>query len=475
MTTPDLYDQLDFGIVLIDADERVVLCNRWMRSHARLHERPCLGQPLMQSLDTTINLRLQSAIEQALRRGHSSRLSSALHPSPLPLYDSPADTQRMRHAVDIVPVQGDHGRRSCLLQVRDMTESYRREELLRHQARQIQQSEQRLAATLEHAPIGMALSTLDGRWTYVNKALCELLGQPAQALQQRCAAELVHPLDRERHQPYEQVLRERQLSHCQTEERWTHHDGSPVWVRVTATRVDDASATPYLIQQIEPIGERKRREQQIAEALQEKETLLREVYHRVKNNLQVIQSLLNLKRSSLTDAAARTAFTETAERVRAMALVHEKLYQSSQLSAIDLGEYLRDLMPRLQEALGSYSRGIQVELHTAPLQADLNTAIPFGLIVTELVSNSLKHAFPNERRGLLRVEMLPHGPHGARLVVADDGIGLPAGGQRSRSLGLTLVDSLTRQLDGQLQVEHGPGVRFTLTLPRLDSHSVPAG
>jgi len=461
-----LWDSVEFGIIVIDAQGVLTHCNRWVRRHARFLADP-LGATLAGAFGADLNPRLGAAIEQALRQGHSSRLSSALHPSPLALFVEGEDGVRMRHAVDVMSLaEGDH--HICVLQIRDMSESYRREALLRRQAQQLQHSEQRLAATLANAPIGMALSTMEGRWTYVNRALCDILGHSAEQLVDSSTSHHVLSLPGETPIPLEQSLQEGK-SNCQIEQRWRHHSGAAVWVRITATRVSDAaSSTPYFILQIESIDERKRREAELTEALDEKETLLREVYHRVKNNLQVIQSLLSLKRNSVHDDNARAALAETAQRVRSMALVHEKLYQSQQLSVVDLADYLRDLVEQLKEALGSRLRAVQVTVQASSVQADLNTAIPFGLVVTELVSNSLKHAFPGERAGTLQVT-LQREAEGAVLTVVDDGVGFAAGvdPRQRQSLGLKLVDSLVRQLDGEFNIHNAQGVQFTLRLPRL--------
>jgi PAS domain S-box-containing protein len=465
-----LWNHVDFGLALLDAQGRVVGFNNWLSNHSRLLQNP-MGLMLNEVYGADVNARLLAAVGQALTRGHSSRLSSALHPSPLPLYSSESDVERMRHAVDILAVSSEADGRQCLIQVRDMTESLRREELLRRQARQLQDSEQRLEAILNNAPIGMALSDTHGQWTYVNRALCGMLDQPAEALLHRPASGHVAPEDLLRHEDFEQSLLHGEVKASQIEKRWINRSGNRVWVRVTATRVQDAAGEqPYLIQQIEPIDDRKRKEAEIASNLSEKETLLREVYHRVKNNLQVIQSLLNLKRNSVADEAARLALAETAERVRSMALVHEKLYQSNQLSAIDLADYLGDLVAQLQDALGTRNRGITVLLDLQPVEADLNAAIPFGLIVTELLSNCLKHAFVGRDEGVVRIELKPQAD-GARLVIEDNGVGFSKeldlrGG---KSLGLKLVDSLITQLDGELHASVGQGVRFELLLRRLSS------
>lgn len=250
---------------------------------------------------------------------------------------------------------------------------------------------------------------------------------------------------------------------------WTYvrKDGSrlPVLLSVTALR-DELGAITGFLGIGSDISGQKRHEVQMREALNEKETLLREVYHRVKNNLQVVSSLVNLQLRTLPPGAARSALAEAAERVRAMALVHEKLYQSPSLSAIDLGGYIEELVARLAVSSGAAERGIDVHCASAPLQIGLDTAVPLGLIVNELFSNASKHAFPDGRRGRIEVDV-SLSDSGIRLVVQDDGQGLSAGRADllSGSLGLKLVRSLSSQLDAVFGIETNGGTRATLVLP----------
>ena len=215
------------------------------------------------------------------------------------------------------------------------------------------------------------------------------------------------------------------------------------------------------------ITEIKQREQAITAALKEKETLLKEVYHRVKNNLQVITSLLNLQQRTLPEGQARVALTESANRIRAMALVHEQLYQSGNLSSIALNNYIRDLCQRLGAAAGADPRGIVIICDAEPIDIGLDTAVPFGLLLNELVSNSLKHGFPEGRTGEVRVELRRLAQDMGSLSVSDDGVGLPPGMDTltSPSLGLKLVATLGAQLDGELRLESTAGTRVVFQFP----------
>lgn len=214
---------------------------------------------------------------------------------------------------------------------------------------------------------------------------------------------------------------------------------------------------------------RKRAEEALHRSLEEKEVLLREVHHRVKNNMAAIIGLFEMQRRSVGDPASRAILDELGFRVRAMSLVHEKLYRSRSLSRIDFQEYCESLLAHLHVSLGSPEISYQVEARETAIPLDL--AVPCGMIINELATNALKYAFPEKRRGpgqppcLIRVALSREDQH-LRLIVADNGIGLPDGldWKNAPSLGLTLVRMLgMHQLGGSYQVERVGGTTFTLS------------
>ncbi len=216
------------------------------------------------------------------------------------------------------------------------------------------------------------------------------------------------------------------------------------------------------------VGERTA---QIQASLEEKDVLLREIHHRVKNNLQIVSSLLSLQAREIKDDPVRGLFRESIARVRAMALIHENLYRTSHLAHIDLVDYLRRLANDLRNAYAVQPDRVRIDVQAADLRLSMETAVTCGLLLNEIVSNALKHAFPEGRRGTVRIELAaeeetergsPTRPY--RLVVADDGVGLPAGFEAARfgSLGLRLIRSLTDQLGGTLSMKNDGGARFTV-------------
>jgi two-component sensor histidine kinase len=206
---------------------------------------------------------------------------------------------------------------------------------------------------------------------------------------------------------------------------------------------------------------------QLQASLQEKEILLKEIHHRVKNNLQIISSLLSLQAQKIPEAHVQALFRQARDRVRSMALVHENLYQSPDLAQAELGEYARALMQSLFEAYGEAAENIRLRLELDPVHLPVDAAIPCGLILNELATNALKHAFRGRPRGELAVVLQSGNDGMIRLKVQDDGNGLPpdldwrSGG----ALGMRLVNMLTEQLNGTLEVDNGQGTSFQLTLP----------
>ena len=212
---------------------------------------------------------------------------------------------------------------------------------------------------------------------------------------------------------------------------------------------------------------RKRAEEEIKLSLQEKEILLKEIHHRVKNNLQIITSLLNLQSAQIKDPDALLMFRESQARVRSMALIHEKLYQSKDLARIDFAGYVRELMVYLFRSYTVSPDQIQTELDVADILLGIDTAIPCGLIISELVTNSMKYAFPDGKRGKLYVRLQSLPDENLVLQVADDGVGFADDfdWRESDSLGLQLVSTLTSQLHGKMEVSGRNGASFTLTFP----------
>jgi PAS domain S-box-containing protein len=233
--------------------------------------------------------------------------------------------------------------------------------------------------------------------------------------------------------------------------------------REVAERTSDLTDTNQKL--LAEIGIRIDAETQLTKTVGEKDVLLREVHHRVKNNLQIIISLLNLQSRYMTDATTLAAFRESQNRVKAMALVHEKLYQSSDLTKIDLDNYIRFLGDNLFQFFGASGRDIRFTREIRDIFLAIDTAIPLGLIINELISNALKYAFPGGRAGEISLAIHQAG-HTLTILFSDNGVGIPGDfdWRNAKSLGLRLVCSLVEQLDGTIELDRTAGTAFTIVV-----------
>jgi two-component sensor histidine kinase len=206
-------------------------------------------------------------------------------------------------------------------------------------------------------------------------------------------------------------------------------------------------------------------EKQLTKTVGEKEVLLREVHHRIKNNLQIIISFLNLQSRYMTDGTTLSAFRESQNRIKAMALVHEKLYQSTDISRINLDDYVRFLGNSLFQFFGMKGKGITLTMDIRDISLVIDTAIPIGLMINELISNSLKHAFPGEREGEISIAIKREN-NSLSILFRDTGVGIPQDidWQNAKSLGLRLVVSLVEQLQGTIELDRTAGTAFKIVV-----------
>ena len=236
-------------------------------------------------------------------------------------------------------------------------------------------------------------------------------------------------------------------------------------VELSASEIPHGPQRSCILALMRDITDRKHTEARILASLQEKEVLLQEIHHRVKNNLQIVSSLLELQSSHLHDPAAVAMLSDSRNRVRSMALVHERLYQTENLADIALREYVPELCTDLRNSYLADAKGVALQVNVADISFDVDHAIPCGLIINELVSNAFKYAFPNSREGTVTVELAPTGLGGFELTVRDDGAGMPAelDFESPSTLGLQLVSALVGQLKGVIQVDRSAGTTIAIT------------
>lgn len=257
--------------------------------------------------------------------------------------------------------------------------------------------------------------------------------------------------------------------HCSEPRHWRSFEVE--LLKQLATHMAIAIQQSELYQQLQnELAERKKAEAQLKISLREKESLLKEIHHRVKNNLQVISSVLRLQSDYVKDAQVLELFKDSQNRIRSMALIHEKLYQSSDLSRINLSEYLTELTGNLMRSYTSGAVPIRLKITSGDVWLNIDTAIPCGLIINELVSNSLKHAFPRpQETNEIEIEIQQTDAEQFTLTVRDNGIGFPEtlDFRNTESLGLELVCIFTEQLGGRIELDRSNGTAFTLTFSEM--------
>jgi len=314
---------------------------------------------------------------------------------------------------------------------------------------------------------GIMLSDLDGKVTWVNPSFLRMWGfqSPEEVIRAAfgnfwVGADGEHILE---------ALPQTGGWHGQLEAR--RRDGVVFSVELSVSLIKNEEGNPVgIMASAVDITEHLK-----AEEMEKNILLAKEIHHRIKNNLQVISSLLFLQSEYVQDTKTREMFKESQNRVRSMALLHQKLYQSKNLAGIESNEYIRDLTRNLLTSYGVSDANIRLEVVAEGITLGMDTAVPCGLIINELVSNSLKHAFPSGGSGEIRVELLRSEPPAGegpqdegrdwyRLVVADTGIGFPEGldFRKTESLGLKIVCTLTAQLSGRIDLERNGGSRFTI-------------
>jgi PAS domain S-box-containing protein len=247
-----------------------------------------------------------------------------------------------------------------------------------------------------------------------------------------------------------------------------HKNGSKRWLDVTVSfsRNLDGVAVGF-VAVARDVTEKKIADEQIKASLREKEVLLKEIHHRVKNNLQVISSLLNLQSGYLKDNKFKEMFEESQNRIRSMALVHEGLYESENMSIVDFRAYIDQLTAQLIVAHGVDSNLIKIKSNVRKVYLDLDRAIPCGLIINELISNCLKHAFPAGRGGEVNIELQRDVENMYVLTVEDNGIGIPKDldFKNTQTLGLQVVNTLVGQIDGTIELNQQNGTNISIFFP----------
>lgn len=331
--------------------------------------------------------------------------------------------------------------------------------------------EERFRRVVEYAPSAMVMIDRQGRIVLVNAQTEQLFGAARDELIGKSIEILVPDRLRKEHVHFRNGFFGSPQARPMGVGRdlfARRADGSEFPVEIGLNPIE-TSEGPMVLASIIDITERRKAQKKLEKALEEKTVLLNEVHHRVKNNLQVISSLLNLQATRAADPRVSTILNESQSHVRAMALTHQLLYERKDFSRINIGEYLDRLSQLLTGSYRDRSSRITIRQILPPdCHLDLERAIPCGLVVNELVTNAFKHAFPEGRSGTISIELKETGS-AFELAVSDNGIGLPEGFDLAsvQSLGLQLVPLLIEQIGARLEIQNTSGARFVLHFPKM--------
>jgi PAS domain S-box-containing protein len=360
---------------------------------------------------------------------------------------------------------------------RDITERKRAQQ-------ELAESERRFSAAFHASPLWVAINTVDqGRYLEVNQAFCTMTGYTREEVLGRTAIELGLWPDPSQREPLMELFK-KQGSFSNQEVTRRYKDGSIHTLLWSADPIDFAGQ-PCMINSLTDITGLKRvekellrhqehleelvkeRTEELRSALAEKEVLLREIHHRVKNNMAVVSSLLNMQANRVDDASVRGAIRESQERIRAMAMIHETLYQSDNLEQVGLQGYIQGLAGNLLSIFHGGPSGLELNIQAGQVSLQISQAVPCGLIINELLTNALKYAFPHGGPARIDIKAMRREDGWVSLSVGDNGAGLPEGLdiKRPKTLGLRLISLMVEQLHGEMSLKNQGGALFELSWP----------
>jgi PAS domain S-box-containing protein len=331
--------------------------------------------------------------------------------------------------------------------------------------RELSESEKKFRTVVEYANDAIYIITAQG-FEYINSAFEKLTGYTSEEVSEETFNfwDIIHPEDVKMIKEREEARRKGKEVPSRYEFRILAKDGSVKTVEPATVQIGEKGELKVM-GILRDVTDRKKAEEKLKTSLHEKDILLKEIHHRVKNNMQIISSLLRLQSRAIGDDGMLDVFKESQNRIRSMALIHEKLYQTEDFSRINFAEYIRSLTVHLFHTYQVDPNSVLMKADVKDIFLDINRAIPCGLIINELVSNSLKHAFPDGKKGQVCIRFLSTSQKKNKLVVSDDGIGLPKSVnlREPQTLGLQLVIDLVHQIDGSIRVEKNKGTAFHIT------------
>ncbi len=439
------------GIVTIDLKGRITTCNKAFFDETGYSREDIIGKKF-----TELPHLLKGDIQRYLKIFGS--LLKGKIPKPLRFGWVQKDGAERTSEAHISLIK-KKGRITGILAIaRDISEQMKAEHV-------VSENEKKFRSLVENANDAIYIITHEG-FQYVNPAFEDLTGYTSNEVCEKTFDfwNIIHPDDVE-------IIRQRELARREGKEvpsryefRIMSKDGQTKIVEPATVSIGEKGEAK-VIGILRDVTERKQAEGRIRASLQEKNVLLREIHHRVKNNMQIISSLLRLQSRSIKDGKMVEMFKESQNRIRSMALIHEKLYQTEDLSRINFAEYIRSLTVHLFHTYRVNPNIVKINTDVEDVYLSINKAIPCGLILNELVSNALKHAFPKSKKGEIQIRLYSNSQNRMKLIIGDDGIGLPENLniQNPETLGLQLVNDLVKQIEGSVTLDRTEGTTFSIS------------
>ena len=345
---------------------------------------------------------------------------------------------------------------------------------VKHSTVTLPEKEKLFQSLFEQAGIGMAIADLKGKFVTLNQSFCQIFGYEEQELQGKTFGDLSLPTTNGEEQLFSPSFLEDKDKNQNTtnslERLYLHKEGYSIWSKVTISLVRDEFGYPqYYLAVVEDIGDRKQSEAILQASLEEKVLLMKEMHHRIKNNLHMLHSLLEMQCRKVKDKKNKNIILSSQKHLQVIALIHEKLYQSDTITKINFAELSKELVANFLAIASVNFSFVELDIDIQPLQLNVKKAIPCSLILNELLTNSFQHAFPDLRPGKIWVKFYQDGEGKVHLNFKDNGVGLPKDfyWDRISSFGMKLIHMLAKQLDGKLEIHSDCGTEFHLTFTTL--------
>lgn len=438
------------GMLMVDSNGNIVFANSGVESMFGYRRHELIGQPVEILVPTRFRDQHPGHRGAYLKAPQARAMGSGRE-----LYAVHKSGREIPVEIGLNPIN-DNGQTLILAVIVDITERYRAQEMMR--------------LAVEAAPNGMIMSDADGRITMVNTLAESMFGYSREELIGQEITILIPHRFRAHHPQLREAYYQQPESRAMGKGRdlyALHKNGDEFPVEIGLNPIETAQGVMILASVVD-ITERKQQEEKLMSALREKEVLLSEIHHRVKNNLQIIDSLIGMQTLQITQEKPLAILLDSQNRIRAMSIIHQMLYQSQDFSRLDITSAVSSLVNNLAATFGMDNHHFDIALDVDDFYLPIDISVHLGLIINEMVSNAMKHAFPDGREGTISVHLKTSpSDDEATLTVEDNGIGLPdhLDMETTDSLGLRLITALADQLDGELTIRKKNPTRFSLTFP----------